>query len=184
MAKRTKRSTTTSEMIPHGYDDVLVRIGEILESARHVSARSVNAIMTMAYWEIGRRIVEFEQAGEKRAEYGSALLGRLSADLTGRFGRGFSARNLRIMRAFYVEWPIRQTPSAKFAHEPQPSVVEKSQMPSAELPRAQPALPLPWSHYVRLLSVKNTEARAFYEQEALRGGWSIRQLNRQIGSQF
>jgi len=185
MAKRARKGTSRANaLIPQGYDDVLVGISELLESARRVSARSVNAIMTMAYWEIGRRIVEFEQGGQRRAAYGAALLKRLSADLTKRFGRGFSERNLEYMRLVYEHWPNSQTLSAKSVIDAQKSVIEKSQTLSAESPLTKPALPLPWSHYVRLLSVKNKEARAFYEQEALRGGWSIRQLNRQIGSQF
>jgi predicted nuclease of restriction endonuclease-like (RecB) superfamily len=135
------------------------------------------------YWEIGRRIVEFEQAGEKRAEYGSELLKRLSGDLTERFGRGFSERNLRTMRSFYAEWPIRQTLSAKSPVSPSSLLPDRtSQASSAMSPGF--LFPLPWSHYVRLLSVKNEHARHFYEQEAIRGGWSIRQLNRQIDSQF
>ncbi|MBI4354328.1 MAG: hypothetical protein HY595_03745, partial [Candidatus Omnitrophica bacterium] len=118
----------------------------------------VNAIITATYWEIGRRIVEYEQSGKKRAEYGEALLKRLSSDLTSKFGRGFSERNLEQMRLFYLGWPISQTVSAK--SQPAPA----------------PRFPLSWSHYVRLLSVEDPQARAFYEREALRGGWSIRQL--------
>ena len=80
--------------------------------------RTVNAIMTVTYWEIGRRIVEFEQRGEKRAEYGAELLETLATDLTSRFGRGFSRQNLQYMRQFYVAFPpgkIRQTASGKSA---------------------------------------------------------------------
>ena len=126
--------------------------------------------MTAAYWFIGRRIVEFEQAGSARADYGARLLERLSADLTDRYGRGFSVDNLENMRLFYLACPpekISETPSAEFGFE-----------------RLATAFPLPWSAYVRLLSVKNENARKFYETEALRGGWSVRQLDRQINSQF
>ena len=70
---------------------------------------------TRTYWEVGRRIMEFEQGGKGRAEYGAELLQRLAIDLTQRFGRGFSLRNLRTMRSFYAGWPIRQTLSAEFA---------------------------------------------------------------------
>ncbi len=173
-------------------------IAELLEAARRTSARAVNAIMTATYWEIGRRIVEFEQAGEKRAEYGSALLKRLSTDLTGRLGKGFSERNLEQMRLFYSLWPnsqtlsansstavITETPSAKSC----PSVKSKRQLASAQrgsdrLELIAGAFPLSWSHYVRLLTVENNQARTFYEAEALRGGWSVRQLDRQIATQF
>lgn len=153
----------------HEYAEVLGDITDLLERARRLAARSVNTIMTATYWEIGRRIVEFEQAGAKRADYGEALLDRLAQDLGRRFGRGFSRRNLQSMRLFYLGWSIRQTPSAKS---------------SANTPLATSTFPLPWSHYVRLLSVDNEHARRFYETEALRGGWSIRQLNRQISTQF
>ena len=76
----------------------------LLESARHTAARAVNAVMTATYWEIGRRIVEVEQRGSPQAEYGDVLIKRLAADLTARFGRGFSWRNLYLMRAFHLAY--------------------------------------------------------------------------------
>lgn len=151
---------------PAGYDAVLAGVVELLENSRRGAARAVNAVMTAAYWEIGRRIVEYEQEGAERAGYGEQLLARLSVDVTARFGRGFSDRNLRQMRLFYTGWQNRQTLSA----DSRPDTLVPS--------------PLPWSHYVRLMSVANPAARAFYETEALRGGWAVRQLDRQIGSQF
>lgn len=153
------------------YGEIRNDIIELLQAARAASARSVNALMTATYWEIGRRIVEFEQQGQQRAEYGEALIKQLADDLTRQFGRGFGAVNLSQMRRFYLEWPaqkIFQTPSEK--------------LPA--LPEIASKFPLPWSAYVRLLSVKRPEARIFYETEALRSGWSVRQLDRQIGSQF
>lgn len=188
-----------TDIVPNtaGYDGIRSDIVALLESARHAAARSVNALMTASYWEIGRRIVEFEQGGQDRATYGEALIQRLSADLTRCFGRGFSPRNIEQMRQFYQCWPteqIRQTLSGKLASRkiPQTASAEltpslMSQTPSAlsaDLPALAQAFPLPWSAYVRLLSVKNEIARAFYETEALRCGWSVRQLDRQIGSQF
>ncbi len=163
-----------------GYDLVLNGVAELLESARRASARATNAVMTATYWEIGRRIVEFEQRGEKRAEYGERLLERLSDDLVKRFGKGFSVINIRKMRSFYLGWPlsqIRQTASVES---------QKLQTLSAQFTLSDIAksFPLPWSHYVRLLSVKSHEARSFYEKEALRGGWTVRQLERQIDTQF
>jgi len=185
------------------YDSALRDIIRILESARSASARSVNAIMTATYWEIGRRIVECEQGGKTRAEYGEALLENLSGDLTRRFGRGFGVVNLSQMKKFYMLWPperIFQTPSEKLPIEerdPQGLTIlqtssEKSRVKAmvraefAALPLADIAghFPLPWSAYVRLLAVKNDLARRFYEVEALRAGWSVRQLDRQIDSQF
>ena len=170
-----------------GYDSVLTEVVRLLEDSRRASAKAVNAVMAATYWEVGRRIVEGEQSGAKRAGYGKELLKRLSADLTARFGRGFSQRNLEQMRLFYLGWRIPQTVSAK-SHPAQtlPGRGESSPDPSSELSRLAPArrFPLPWSHYVRLMTVKSEHARGFYEAEALRGGWSVRQLDRQIGSQF
>ncbi len=80
-----------------------------LQAARAASARSVNALMTATYWEIGHRIVEFEQQGQERAEYGGALIKQLAEDLTRQFGRGFGAVNLSQMRRFYLEWPAQKT---------------------------------------------------------------------------
>jgi hypothetical protein len=113
MARIATKSSSPARQPLVGYDAVLGDIAVLLESARRAVARSVNAAMTVTYWEIGRRIVEFEQAGNKRAEYGSALLIQLSADLTHRFGRGFSRANLEFMRRFYQTWPISQTLSGK-----------------------------------------------------------------------
>ena len=96
-----------------GYSELVSDISGLLEQARRTAARSVNSILTAAYWEIGRRIVEYEQKGRARAEYGEKLLIHLSTDLTTKYGRGFSQRNLRQMRAFYLGWEIWQTPSAK-----------------------------------------------------------------------
>jgi hypothetical protein len=95
----TKRIGTRTKRTPRAtirdYDEVLSGVVELLEQARRTAARSVNAIMTATYWEIGQRIVEFEQGGEERAGYGEQLLERLAEDLTKRFGRGFSRQNLQ-----------------------------------------------------------------------------------------
>jgi predicted nuclease of restriction endonuclease-like (RecB) superfamily len=177
----TKQVVVGKDISVREYGDVLNGVVELLEEARRSSARSVNALMTATYWEIGRRIVEFEQGGEARADYGKALLKKLSNDLTARFGRGFSERNLEQMRLFYTLWPISQTLSAKSS-----ASLQIPQTPSAEftLEALAEAFPLPWSHYVRLLSVEKPDARSFYEKEALRGGWSVRQLDRQISTKF
>jgi predicted nuclease of restriction endonuclease-like (RecB) superfamily len=215
-------------------------IASLLEEARRQSARHVNAILTATYWEIGRRIVEFAQQGETRAEYGDIIIEKLSHDLTKQFGRGFSQRNLEQMRLFYLQHPaqeISQTLSAEFSRQGLTSffqtVSEKFLLPencqtvsgkssgkkipqtvSAELEicgtashkSAAPiyatasriseidltlylealchAFLLSWSHYVRLLSVEQPAARKFYETESLRGGWSVRQLDRQVSTLF
>ncbi|KAG0089731.1 hypothetical protein BGZ92_004285, partial [Podila epicladia] len=156
----------------------------LLERARCAAVRSVNTLMTMTYWQIGLRIVEFEQGGQDRAAYGQTLLKRLSADLSVQFGRGFSARNLEQMRLFYLGWPIEQKSQTLSAISVDTPVLESLQHSSADLPAFAKTFPLPWSAYVRLLSVKNEQARRFYETEALSGGWSVRQLDRQISSQF
>ena len=176
------------------YGGLIGGIAELLEAARRNAARAVNALMTATYWEIGRRIVAFEQRGKKRAEYEEELLQRLAQDLTARFGRGFSYPNVNKFRQFYLAFPapgILSTPSIESIHTilSTPSIEsqrKKGQTSSGELAVRDLAarFPLPWSHYVRLLSTKSAEARRFYETEALRGGWSVRQLDRQIGSQF
>ena len=194
MSKKSAKAGIMARQSVTNYDDVLVGIVQLLETARRASARTVNTIMTTTYWEVGRRIVESEQGGNQKARYGEVLLERLAVDLTHRFKRGFGRENLRLMRRFFLDYPvdgISQTPSGK-------SVDAKSQTASgfSEIQKYATAsrisvsgetvrgFPLPWSHYVRLLSVKNPLAREFYEIEALRGGWTVKQLNRQIGTQF
>src|SRR5450759_4059961 len=109
------------------------------------------------------------------AAYGQAMLKRLAQDLTARLGRGFSERNIWQMRLFYLGWPIPQTLSAESAS---PAIWQTLSAKSGSWPQ----FPLPWSHYVRLLSVADPKARAYYEREALHGGWSVRQLDRQIAT--
>lgn len=183
------------------YRGLIDGVSALLEAARKASARAVNAFMTATYWEVGRRIVEFEQGGEKRAGYGEELIKRLARDLTAQVGRGFSRQNLQSMRLLYLAVPrdrICQTMSGKLAdpkycltlsgkslaegNQTTLSTKSKSPFDLADLARA---FPLPWSHYVMLLNrSRSPEAFAFYHAEALRGGWSVRQLRRQIESQF
>lgn len=169
---------------PKNYETIRSGIVALLNAARSATARHVNSLMTAAYWEIGRRIVQSEQQGESRAEYGEQLIQRLAADLSRIFGRGFGARNIAQMRTFYLSWPeskILQTPSAKSIKSFAPNRISKNSLSVESLAHC---FRLPWSAYVRLLAVRNPEARAFYETEALRSGWSVRQLDRQIQSQF
>lgn len=211
------------------YAQLVSDISGLLEQARRTATRSVNSILTATYWEIGRRIVEFEQGGRTRSGYGKRLLERLSRDLTVKYGRGFSRSNVAQMRTFYLTWEIVQTPSGQlvaraiFPTAPGESGAEIRQTPSAIsearpkrqtvsgqsetgkpqttsaesakalVPATVPVQPafalagvflLSWSQYVRLMSVGNPQARAFYESEAIRGGWSVRQLDRQISTQF
>ncbi|MCL2777082.1 MAG: DUF1016 N-terminal domain-containing protein, partial [Polyangiaceae bacterium] len=179
----------------------------LIEAGQRAAVRTSNVIMTATYWGVGRRIVEEEQHGAARADYGEELIPRLSDDLQARFGRGYGKVNLWQMRAFYVEHReilqtlseesqsslthqkerILQTASAKSSTV---ATLKKVQTASGqffghdELARVARHFQLPWSCYVRLLSVRNPAARRFYESEALRGGWTVRQLNRQIDSQF
>lgn len=120
------------------YQVLVGEIGAVLEEARSTAARAVHSLLAAAYWEIGRRIVEFEQRGADRAAYGEGLLKRLALDLSARLGRGFSPENLRLMRLFYLRFRdrISQTPSGKLPDEP---VVQISQTLSG-------IFPLPWSH--------------------------------------
>ena len=175
---------TNLTTMPENYEHIRTGIVELLKAARSAAARNVNSIMTTTYWEIGRRIVVLEQGGEQRAGYGEQLIEQLATDLTGQFGRGFKRANLWQMRAFYLAWPnaqILQTLSGESATGISINDIEKRPTTTAAFAAR---FTLPWSAYVRLLSVKNPEARAFYESEALRSGWSVRQLDRQIGSQF
>jgi len=173
-AKPIKRKSDKPVSI-QGYDGLLSGMVSLIEEARRVSARTVNAIMTATYWEIGRRIVENEQGGKRRAGYGEALLKQLSADLASRFGRGFAKSNLYQMRTFYLTYQdIFQTvfgksKSRKFQTPSGKSQPHNSQTPSAELTvqAISERFPLPWSAYVRLLSLKSKQARAFYEEEEL-----------------
>jgi len=191
-----------------GYDQLLGNITGLLEAARRASARVVNALMTATYWEVGRSIVEYEQGGKERAEYGEMVLQRLAVDLTKRFGRGFGVDNLQRMRVFYLDYPpnrIYATVSRKWGMSEKSATASRKLFPPKSqalsdkfqifqtppekidascLSALAQAFPLSWSHYVRLLSVASPEARAFYETEALRGGWSVRQLDRQISTQF
>lgn len=129
-------------------------IREILLSARHRVYSAANAEMVQAYWNIGRCIVEYEQAGNVRAEYGKAVMQNLSKRLTAEFGKGFTETNLKYMRLFYQAFPIRHALRDE----------------------------LSWTHYRMLIKVENPDARAYYVDECAKGNWSTRQLERQINS--
>jgi DUF1016 N-terminal domain len=191
---------TTQLRADSHYRGLVAELSRLLENARKTSARAVNAVMTATYWELGRRIVEFEQGGERRPGYGEELIQGLSADLGRRFGRGFSYPNLGKFRQFYLVYPdsgILSTASRESASD-KLSTVSIDSTPAggsrrgdtdssahlAKLPQLATVFPLPWSHYVRLLSVKSEAALRFYEAEALWGGWSVRQLDRQIATIF
>jgi hypothetical protein len=175
---------TKMTTIPDNYDNIHAGIVELLKTARSATARNVNSIMTAVYWEIGRRIVNSDQGGAVRANYGDQLIKQLANDLSAQFGRGFGVVNLSQMRRFFLAWPPKgtfQTPSEKSST---PILTNDIRGRFSSIPTLANKFPLPWSVYVRLLSVKSPDARTFYETETLRLGWSVRQLDRQIGSQF
>ena len=165
-----------------------------MQSARSAAAASVNSLQVRTNFEIGRLIVQHEQKGSERAEYGRQLLKGLAERLTSEFGRGFSRSNLQNMQTFFLLYQdrvpqIRQKPSGKLpttkigqpASDQLPAGI--AQKPSAQLPSAPPApFTLSWSHYVLLLTIKNPEERSFYEIEATQSGWSLPELKRQLNS--
>ena len=153
----SKAATQKALAVPAGYVDVRTGIVELLNAARQTAARNVNSLITASHCEIGRRIVQAEQKGKRRAGYGEQLIARLSLDLMEQFARGFSARNLEQMRQFYLTWAIPQTVSVESPKQLTTTVTKKSQTASASLGWSEMAnaFALPWSAYVHLLSVKD-----------------------------
>jgi len=141
---------------------------DLLHSARQQVLRQVNLAMVHTYFEIGRMIVEEEQEGKDRAEYGKQLLDGLSKVLTNEFGKGFSTTNIQQMRTFYLTYQNQQTMSANSK-----SVIQ--QTASAEFK-------LSWSHYLKLMRIDDENERKFYEIESSKNNWSVRELNRQCDS--
>ncbi len=194
----------TKAPVVFAYKNLLERITGTIEGGRKKAVWSLNAVMSAVYWEIGRQLVEFEQKGKEKAEYGERVVELLAEDLEARFGRGFRKSNLYQFRRFYLTYSdIFQTPSGKLKNERgrkkiqtpagklkrSPDASEIFQTASGKLAKHVPSAPelvftLPWSHYARLLSLKADFARKFYETEAIRGGWSFRQLDRQIVAQL
>jgi len=165
-------------------------IRDLVISARQAVVRNVNTIQVITNFEIGRRIVEQEQRGENRAEYGELLVQRLAEKLTKEFGRGFSARNLAYMKKFYLAYRDRiqrilQTASAKSVKSRTPSGQgKKVQTASAQLvkPGLTEEFALSWSHYVFLMGIEDEEERRFYEIESRQQNWSLRELKRQFNA--
>ncbi len=136
------------------YNVLLDLVGGLLDKARKDVFYQINQTLVKTYWEIGKRIIEFEQKGEEKAKYGSGLLDLLSTDLTSRFGKGFSIDNLEKMRKFYLLNSNSATLSRK----------------------------LSWSHYCIILRLEEKMARDFYITESEKERWSVRELERQINS--
>ena len=142
-------------IIQNTESDFIRGIRELLVEARQSVVKQVNATMIKTYYEIGRRIVEQEQQGKEVANYGDYILVRLSESLSGSFGKGFSKRNLELMRQFYLTYRIAKSPISQS---------------------------LSWTHYIRLMRISDPDERRFYEIEAANNNWSVRELNRQFDS--
>lgn len=179
-------SDKKQEMIPPPDDgSIFDRVVSILEQARSNVVRAVNSNMVWAYWLIGREIVEELQGGEGRAEYGKQVLSALSAQLTERYGKGFSVPNLQNFRRFYLAYTGR----AEILPEIQYPVGTKSEEGQIQYPAGAESVQgfspqLSWSHYRVLMRVEKDQARDFYEREAIAGGWSKRTLERQVHTQY
>lgn len=164
------------------------RVAGILEQARGQVARTVNTAMVQAYWHIGREIVEVEQAGKQRAGYGEEVIKRLSARLMDQFGKGFSVASLKRMRQFYLTFPVGSALARAPFEIGSAPLIQSAEIGSASLSQflaeARPSFPqeLGWTHYLTLMRVANPTARAFYEIEAARECWSVRELERQVGA--
>jgi len=157
-------------------------IRRLVLSARQSAARGVNLLQVYTNYEIGRRIVEQEQMGAERAQYGKELLNELAARLTGESGNGFSVSSLRYMRQFYLAYPeriapIRQTLSGEFPAFPIHQTLS-GELQTTGNTTSKPFI-LSWSHYVFLIGLK-PEERNFYEIEADQQGWTLRELRRQF----
>ncbi len=166
---------------------LFARISAIVEAARGTVVRSVNSAMVHAYWLIGREIVEHEQRGLRRADYGERILVGLADRLRKRHGEGYSATTLKRTRRFYLLYPSGSAlPAGETANKIGSALLTQSskKRPAPLAQSGAAAFPpsLSWGHYLVLLHVKSDAARAFYEIEAAREGWSARELERQVAS--
>lgn len=190
------------------YSTLITDLASLIKQGRTAAVRYVNTALVATYWLMGRRIVEYEQKGKERAEYGKELLQKLSQDLNKRFGRGFSPDNLEAMRSFYLNYPINisETVSRKLEEQKSETLSRNSEkskelkirhtpgselIPAQVLPKKLQSVsieffndffPLSWSHYRLLMRLDEPFKREFYEADCIRGNWSVRQLDRQIQS--
>ena len=166
------------------------RVITLIEEARCKVASAANVALVYTYYEIGRMIVEDEQDGKERADYGKTLLKDLSAKLTDRFGQGWSVENLTLMRKFYLVYRTSEISYTPFTKSDAKEIVntvyeiQSSASTAGEEARSAPRFTLSWSHYLVLMRIADPAARGFYEKEAAEGQWSLRQMSRQIGSQL
>jgi len=150
------------------------KIVSLLQVARQNVVRTVNRTMVYSYFEIGRMIVEDEQQGKERAEYGKQVLKELSKQLSIEFGKGFSVQNLENMRKFYLLYTLDANSQSAVR------ISGKSQSPIRIFEKGNTVLS--WTHYLVLIRIENKDERGFYEIETLNNNWSIRELKRQINS--
>lgn len=192
--KSADRKPKKNQPAPSADNSLFDRVASILEQARGNVVRAVNTNMVLAYWLIGREIVEELQGGKGRAEYGEKVVEQLSSRLTERYKKGFSERNLQWFKQFYLAYRERvvilHPMGAEFAGAPIPYPLgaksSSGKIPSpvgGELSQGFSSQ-LTWSHYRALTRVENREARDFYEREAVAGGWDKRVLERQIHSYY
>ena len=163
--------------------ELFEKVRAILETAKTGAARSVNTAQVAAYWLIGREIVEEEQKGRRRAEYGKGILRALSVRLTAEYGRGFSFQNLAFIRQFFLRFPDL-LPEKRIVYALRRELGEHFGQPQATGAWCPGQLHpnLSWAHYKALLKVEDVSSRAFYEIEAIKNNWTGRELERQINS--
>lgn len=176
------------------YSNLVTEIVSLIEQGRKTAVQYVNTALVVTYWLVGRRIVEYEQKGKERAEYGGELLKKISVDLTKRFSKGFGYINLNLMRQFFFAYPFKQILYTASEESSKPKII---QTPYKQFQKSQTAFgqskteiiqalskkfPLSWSHYCLLMRIDESFKREFYESECISGNWSVRQLDRQIQS--
>lgn len=159
-------------LTPAGENELFAHVSALIEQSRQQVAKAVNTAMVYTYYGVGRYIVEFEQGGEKRAEYGKGVLKRLSERLAEKYGNGWSEETLKKCRKFYQIYKIGSTSQTQ-------------SLGTTELVHSVDQMynfTLSWNHYQILMRIDNPQAHSFYEIEAHNQQWSVRQLQRQVGS--
>jgi len=189
MARRKAERTQalTQPVVPEmsqSYETLVATIAQAHDHAQRQAVQAINVALTLRNWPIGYHIVEYEQHGSDRAQYGERLLESLTRDLRQRLGRGFGWRNLEMFRRFYLRYPISQSLIAKFGVTlPSPPSVSLAPLDwQDDLYFVRLFQELPWTHFIALIRMDDPLKRAFYEVEALRNRWSVRELKRQIDS--
>lgn len=205
----SKKSLTTAKARPDSLKGLLSEVRQLIQSARRGVASVVDTFQVMTNFEIGRRIVEHEQKGAKRAAYGDLVLSGLSEALTDEFGKGFSVTNLKLMRQFFLifsgkigqtlsgesgipaigqtlsdQFGMLQTLSEKSSSSETPQTASRKLVPSQirQTPSDKSPFTLSWSHYVVLMTIKDPDERSFYEIESRQADWDVRELKRQKAS--